>query len=339
MSRLSRRQFVAGAGVSAGTLLAGCGPLPFQQPSPTAVKVYRVGYLNGTNPTATALVRDIFQQALAELGYWEGQNLVVEYRWGEGVDARLTAPAAELARLPVDLFVVPSPAVAQIVREATTTVPIVMVGQGDPVAAGLAASYARAGGNVTGVTNLATQLNGKRLQLLKETVPSISRVAVFWGVASGVPFPVEAWSRDAQAVGVQLHPMELRDPQEFDAAFEAAAREGADALLNGGSGPGPLAAANRVQIVQLAARYGWPAMYDARQYVVEGGLMAYAASLTDLWHRAAVYVDKILKGANPADLPVEQPQRYDFVVNMKTARELGIIFPNETTLQITEVIE
>jgi putative ABC transport system substrate-binding protein len=335
VSRLSRRQFVVGAGGLG--LLAGCGRLPFQQPPPTAVKVHRLGFLRGSDPTAQAQNVDRFRQALSELGYVEGHNLAIEYRWGEGSDARLAAPAAELARLPVDIFVVPSVTVARIVREATTTVPIVLAGTGDdPVEAGLAASYARPGGNVTGVTNLGTALNGKRLQLLKETVPSISRAAVLWNAPTFGPFPLEAWARDAQAVGVQLHLMEPRGPEEFDAAFETAAREGADALLVSG---GPLGNTHRAQIIQLAARLRWPAMYQQRQFVDEGGLIAYAASLADLWRRAAVYVDKILKGANPADLPIEQPMTFDFVVNLKTAQALGITFPNEIMLQVTEVIQ
>jgi ABC-type uncharacterized transport system substrate-binding protein len=221
-------------------------------------------------------------------------------------------------------------------REATTTVPIVQAGTGDPVALGLAASYARPGGNVTGVTNLTTQLTGKRLQLLKEAAPAISRVAVFWDAATFGPFPAEAWGRDAQAVGVQLHPMVLRGPEEFDAAFEAAAREGADALLDY---PSPVLSAHRAVIVRLAARHRWPAMYFQRQFVDEGGLMAYDASLADRWRRVAVYVDKILRGANPADLPIEQPMHFDFTVNRATAEALGITFPNEILLQVTEVIE
>jgi putative tryptophan/tyrosine transport system substrate-binding protein len=237
----------------------------------------------------------------------------------------------------VDVIVVPASGPGQTAREATTTVPIVLGGGGpDPVALGLAASYARPGGNVTGVMSLFVQLSSKRLQLLKDAVPAISRVAVFWDIASFGPFPAEAWGRDAQAVGVQLHPMVLRGPEEFADAFETAAREGAVALL---LTPNPLANAHRARIIQLAARLRWPAIYPQRQFVDEGGLMAYAASQAELWRRAAVYVDKILKGANPADLPIEQPMTFDFVVNLKTAQALGITFPNEIMLQVTDVIQ
>jgi putative tryptophan/tyrosine transport system substrate-binding protein len=333
----SRRQVVQGAGAVGLGLLAGCGRLPGQAPSPTAVRVPRLGFLRGSDPTAQAQNVDLFRQALADRGYVEGQNLAIEYRWGEGSDARLAEPAAELARLPVDLFVVPSVTVARIVREATTTVPIVLAGTGgDPVTAGLAASYARPGGNVTGVTNLGLALTGKRLQLLKETVPSVSRVAVFWDTPTYGPFPVEDWSRDAQAVGVQLHPMALRGPEELDGAFEAAVWEGADSLLVSG---GPLGNAHRAPIIQRAARLRWPAIYHQRQFVDEGGLLVYAASLADLWRRAVVYVDKILKGATPADLPIEQPQRFDFVINAKTAQALGLTIPHHVLLQATEILQ
>jgi putative ABC transport system substrate-binding protein len=185
------------------------------------------------------------------------------------------------------------------------------------------------------VTNLVMQLTGKRLQLLKEAAPAISRVAVFWDFATWGPFPAERWGRDAQAVGVQFYPLELHGAEEFIDAFEIAARDGADALI---LFPSPLGSAHRAQIVQLAARHHWPAMYDRRDYVDEGGLMAYAASLTDLWRRAAVYVDKILRGANPADLPIEQPQRFDFTMNLGTAEALGLTFPESIRLQVTEVI-
>src|SRR4051812_16873866 len=194
-----------GAGAAGLGLLAACGPLSFQQPAPTAVKVHRLGFLNGSSAAAAASYLDLFRQTLAELGYVEGRNLIIEYRWGDGSDARLAEPAAELARLPVDLIVVPSVPVAVLAREATTVVPIVMAGTGDLVLAGLAVSYARPGRNVTGVTTLAGPLFGKQLQLLRETAPSVTRVAIFWDALAprGGP-PLEAWNRDAQVVGLQL---------------------------------------------------------------------------------------------------------------------------------------
>jgi len=336
MDHWSRRQFVQGVGLAGLGLLAGCGRLPGQAQAPTAGKIYRLGFLNGTNPAATAQILVIFRQALSELGYAEGQNLIIEYRWAEGNEARLAEPAVELARLPVDAFVVPSAGLARIAREASTTVPIILAGAGDLVAPGLAASYARPGGNITGVINLSQQLDGKRLQLLKEAVPSISRVAVFWNAAGNGPYAADTWGRHAQAVGVELQPMELREPEEFAPAFETAVREGADALI---IAPNPLAAAHRARIIELAARLHWSAMYQQRQFVDQGGLVAYDASLTDRWRRAAAYVDKILKGATPAGLPVEQPTTFDFVINLKTAQALGLTSPPHVLLQATEVIQ
>jgi putative tryptophan/tyrosine transport system substrate-binding protein len=335
-SHLTRRQFLLGAGVTGGVMLTACGPLPCQQPPPTAVRVYRLGYLSQANPTTGARALDLFRPALAELGYVEGQNLIIEYRWGDGRDAPLFEAVEELTRLPVDVLVMVGGLVARIARATALTVPIVMAGGGDPVAAGLAASYARPGGTVTGVTDFAGPLFGKRLQLLKEAVPSIARVAIFWDAVVLGPFPADVRSREAQLVGVQLHPLEPGGPAELDAAFDAAAREGADALF---VPAGPLATVHRERIVQLAARHGWPAMYFERQFVDDGGLMFYSASQADTWRRVAAYVDKILRGPNPADLPIEQAMTFDFVVNMKTAQALGLTFPNETMLQVTEVVQ
>ena len=332
---LTRRQFMHSTAASLG-LLVGCGPQSFPQPPPATVKIHRLGYLSTTDPTTQAHNLDIFRLALGELGEVGGQNLIIDYRWGEGNNDRLIEPAAELARLPVDVFVVPSVVVAQLVREATATVPTVVVGVGDLVAAELAASHARPGGNVTGVTTLAPQLLGKRLQLLKEAVPSLARVAVLRDALVTSATLVEAWRRDAQAVGLQVHSMDLRSPADLATAFDAATRAGADALLQG---PGPLAAANRAETIRFTARLRWPAMYYQREFVDEGGLMVYTASQTDLWRRAAVHVDKILKGASPADLPIEEPQRFDFVLNLQTAQTLGLTIPQHVLLQATEVIQ
>jgi putative ABC transport system substrate-binding protein len=266
----------------------------------------------------------------------EGQTLVIEYRWGDGSLAPLVEAAAELARLPVDVFVMVGGLAIRVAREVTMTVPIIMAGGDDPVAAGLAVSYARPGDNVTGVTDFAGTLFGKRIQLLKEAVPSVAHVAIFWDAASVGPFPLEARSRDAQAIGVQLHPLEPRGPEEFDAAFEAAAREGADALFVPANS---LSNAHGARIVQLAARHGWPAMYFQRQYVDEGGLMFYAASQADTWRRVAVYVDKILRGANPTELPIEQSMTFEFGVNLKAAQALGLNLPESIRQQVTEIIQ
>ena len=333
---VSRRQFVQGAGVVGLGLLAGCGRLPGQGEPPAPVKAYRLGFLNGTNAAAATPQTEAFRQALGELGYAEGRNLLIEYRWADGDEARLTAPAVELAHLPVDAFVVPSAGLARIARDASTTIPIVLAGAGDLVAPGLAESYARPGGNVTGVINLSVQLDGKRLQLLKEAVPSVSRVAVLWDAVGSGPYAADTWGRHAQALDIALLPMEVRGSDEFAAAFETAVREGADALI---TAPSALAGAHRPRIVELAERLHRPAMYHQRQFVDQGGLMAYDASLSYRWRRAAAYVDKIFKGAQPADLPVEQPTTFDFVINLKTAQALGLTIPPHVLLQATEVIQ
>jgi putative tryptophan/tyrosine transport system substrate-binding protein len=184
--------------------------------------------------------------------------------------------------------------------------------------------------------SLSGPLFGKRLQLLKEAVPLISQVAVLWDTTMGGSVPTESWDSDAQAIGVRLRSMGLRGPEEIDTAFEDAVRGGVDALIRG---PGPLINAQRARIIQLAAQLRWPAMWDQRRFVDEGGLMAYEASAAETWRRAATYVDKILKGAQPAEIPIEQPMRFDFVVNLKTAQALGITFPNEILLQVTEVVQ
>jgi putative ABC transport system substrate-binding protein len=333
--RLSRRRFVVGAG-AAGlglALLPSC-----QNPSSPArepARLYRIGWLHGGIPAVAAGPMEILRQRLGVFGYVEGQNLVIEYRWGQGSDDPMPELAAELVRLPVDLIVVPSITVARAARQATSTIPIVMVGIGDPVAGGLAASYARPGGNVTGVLDMGRQLSGKRLELLKEVVPSATRVLVLWD-PSTTPFPSEREEREAQALGVQLQTLAIRTGDDVDRAFEAETRAHASALL---AAAGPALALHRGRIIDLAAQHQLPAIYFNRVFVDEGGLMAYVANLADLWQRAAVHIDKILRGTKPADIPVEQPMRFDFLVNLKTARELGITFPPEIQLQITEAVE
>jgi putative ABC transport system substrate-binding protein len=274
---------------------------------------------------------------LRDLGYVEGQNLLVEYRWGEGSNAGLVEPAAELARLPVDLFVVPASTVARIARDATSTVPILVVGAGDLVAADLAASLARPGGNVTGLTSIPERLIGKRLQLLSDTVPTIVRVLILYD-ADLLNYVLDraSYEQAARSLGLQLQFVGVRGPEDFRGVFDAAVREHTDALS---VEPSSLFRQNSARIVELAAEHGLPAMYYRREFVESGGLMSYTGQRSELWRRAATYVDRILKGAKPADLPIEQSMLFDFVVNLKAARELGITFPNEIMLQVTEVID
>jgi putative ABC transport system substrate-binding protein len=279
---------------------------------------------------------DAFRHGLQELGYVEGENFSFEVRLVDGPNSQLAEPAAELVRLPVDLLLIAGTA-AEIAPQATRTIPIVMVYPADPVAHGLVASLARPGGNVTGVTTFAGQLGPKRLELLRDTVPGRSRVVVLQeGSYAAADRDFQDLEVAAQALGLELQRMEVREPADLDAAFEAAARAGAQALLLGG---GTFFVPQRSLIVALAAQHRLPAMYYAEPFVQAGGLMAYTTNTAAQYRRAAYYVDRILKGAKPADLPVEQPMTFEFVVNMKTARELGIIFPREILLQVTEVIE
>lgn len=331
---LSRRGFVLSAGAAGGVLLAGCAPLPFQRPPPTPVKVHRVGFLSATNLTVNAPDMDQLRQGLAEFGYVEGQHFTFEYRGSDGNNALQAALAAELVRLPVEVIVVKAPTSAHTARGASTTVPIVHVGGGDLVATGLAASLARPGGTVTGVSAISA-LNSKRLQLLKQAVPAIARVAIVWSAMTDGPFAASAVPSAAQDLGMAVDLLEPGGSDDIDAVLATAAGRGAQALL---VTLGPLASARRAPIVQFAARHRWPAIYFQRQFVDEGGLMAYGPDETDLWRRAAAFVDKILRGVDPAEIPLEQPTRFDFVVNTQTARALDLTFPREIMLQTTQTI-
>jgi putative tryptophan/tyrosine transport system substrate-binding protein len=325
--RLTRRQVVQGAGIVGLGLLAGCGRLPGQPP---ALRVYRLGYLG-----ATALPEP-FRAGLAELGYVEHQNLVVGSRdAGPGAD-RYQALAAELVEWRPDVLVAPGSGTGRALRQATDTIPIVVLGRaGDLLDIGLAASLARPGGNVTGLTAISRPLREKRVQLLKETVPAATRGALL--ILGEVTGQAIAGIVDvARSVGLELQPVVVRGRDELELAFEAMLRERPEALLVAST---PLAVAERQRIVDLVAEARLPVMYELTEFVRAGGLMAYVPRVADSERRAAMYVDKILRGAKPADLPVEQPMTFDFVVNLKTARELGITFPNEILLQVTEVIQ
>jgi putative ABC transport system substrate-binding protein len=342
MRRLSRRQFVVGAGrlglgAAGAVLAAGCA-LPMPQPANSG-KVARIGVL-GAGPSASmANNLEPFREGLRELGYVEGQNFVVEYHSPSISGAPLTQLAAELVRLPVDVIVAASTPASLAAKEATSSIPIVMTVVGDPVREGLVASLPRPGGNITGLGMLATTLSAKRLELLKEVVPSASRVVVLWWEPEdpGSALAYHETETAARILGMELHPLRVQGVNwDVDGVFTAANRVGAEAIA---VLPMPLVGDQLIRFVTHAAESRLPAMYPFRQHSDAGGLMAYGPNLPALWRRAAYYVDRILKGAKPADLPVEQPMRFDFVVNMRTARELGITFPHEVALQITEVIE
>jgi putative ABC transport system substrate-binding protein len=335
VDRVSRRQFVVGAGAAGLGLVAGCGRLPWQASPPTAVKVHRLGFLRGGDPTTQARNVDHFRQALSELGYVEGQNLAIEYRSAEGQEERYPVLAAELVELPVDVIVAQGLAVARATKAVTSTVPVVFTSVSDPVGTGLVASLARPGGNLTGLSAFATELSGKRLQLLKDTLPTISRVAVLAATTTS-PTQVRATEVAARALGLQLQLLEVGGPDDLEPAFEAAAVARAEALvvLLGAA----LVAASE-DIAELAISRHLPSVAPDRRFIEAGGFMSYGPNVAGMWRRAASYVDKVLKGVKPADLPVEQPMTFDFVVNMKTAAALGITFPQEILLQVTEVIQ
>ena len=297
-------------------------------------KVPRIGWLSSGPPLSDAQrQRSPFLQGLSELGWFEGQNLVIEWRFAEASDERLAALAAELVQLRVDVLVAGDSRAIPSAQHATKTIPIVMTVSGDPVVEGYVTSLARPGGNITGLTNITKEVAGKRLELLTEAVPGVSRVAVLG------PTNHPDWSElavAAQALGIQLHTLPVASPDEFEPALAAAMREHAHALI---VLPSPITNYHTRQIVHLVTQRRLPAMYALKGYVAVGGLMAYGPSIPDLYWRAATYVDKILRGAKPADLPVETPWKFEFVINLKTAEALGITMPPSLLLLADEVIQ
>jgi putative tryptophan/tyrosine transport system substrate-binding protein len=331
--KVNRRQVVQGAGAVGLGLLAGCGRWPGQAPVPS--KVPHIGYL--TTGGSGSREQEGFFQGLGELGYTEGQNLFVERRFAEGRPERLPAMAVELAQFPVDVIAAAGARAISAAKEATSTIPIIMTGTGDPVELEFIGSLAHPGGNITGLSHLAGPLAGKRLELLRELVPGVSRLAVLWDSRSrSNTLQWTETQRAAEALGVRTISLEVRDSSHLDAAFEAAKGARADGLLGI---HGTILESQRARIARLAAESRLPAMYTHRGYVDAGGLMAYGPDFYDLARHSATYVDRILKGAKPADLPVEQPMRFDFVINFRTAQALGLTIPHHVLLQATEVIQ
>ena len=331
MDRLQRRDFL----IAAGALLAA----PLAAEAQQAAKVARIGFL-GNSTTALGHLRDAFLQGMRDLGYVEGRNLVIEYRYAEGQLERFPALAAELVALKVEVLVAPPTPAAQAAKRATTTIPIVFAGAGDPVTSGLVTSLARPGGNITGLSGLSPELVGKCLEQLKQAVPGVSRVAVLWQPGGQGERAEKDMLKEAEvaarALGMRLQFVEARGTADFDRAFSdmTTARAGALTVL-----PSSMFNTERRRLADLAAKSRLPAVYQLREYVDAGGLMAYGANLADLNRRAAAYVDKILKGAKPADLPVEQATKFELVINLKTAKALGITIPQSVLLRADEVIQ
>jgi putative ABC transport system substrate-binding protein len=280
---------------------------------------------------------EAFRQGLRELGYVEEKNIVIEWRSTEEKPDRLPALATELVSLKVDVIVTGGPSATRAAKEATSTIPIVMSTDPDPVANGFVASLARPGGNITGLSTLAPELSGKRLELLKETVPKLSRVAVFGtSTTPGNAQNIKETELAARAFGLQLQHLDVLAPKDMETAFRAANKARADTII---VLSGPLVNSHRTQIVDLAVKSRLPAIYPWPEYVEDGGLMSYGPSLTDLNHRAATYVDKILKGRTPADLPVEQPKKFEFIINLKAAKQIGLTIPPNVLARADRVIK
>jgi putative ABC transport system substrate-binding protein len=310
-----------------------CGALA-QAQQPT--KVPRIGFLSSLSPAAVSGRVEAFRQGLRELGYVEGKNIVTEYRWAEGKIERLPDLAAELVRLKVDVIVTGGPAVNRSAKEATVTIPIVLGFDNDPVGNGFVASLARPGGNITGLSTHYPEISGKQVELLKEIVPKLSRVAVFGNsIQPGNPQALKETEFAGGALGVQLQYLDIQSLNDIETAFREASKGRADAVLVLGN---VVVTSHPKQFAELAAKSRLAAVYWSPEFVEAGGLMAYSVSITDLFRRAATYVDKILKGAKPADLPVEQPTKFEFVINLKAAKQIGLTIPPNVLARADRVI-
>jgi putative ABC transport system substrate-binding protein len=327
---MSKRNFVFALGA---IFLAFSSPCEAQQPT----KVPRIGVLGVVSTSAAAGRVEAFRQGLRELGYVEGENIVIEYRNAEGQLERLPALAAELVRLKVEIIITRGPPATRSAKEATSTIPIVMAVDIDPVGSGFVASLARPGGNITGLSSLSPEISGKQLELLKEIIPRLARVAVLGtSTIQGNAQALKETQLAAGAFGVQLQYLDIRGPEDIETTFRAASKGRADAVLLLTS---PVTFGQRTQVVDLAAKSRLPAIYFAREFVEDGGLMTYGPSITDLFRRASTFVDKILKGAKPADLPVEQPTKFEFIINLKAAKQIGLTIPPNVLARADRVIK
>ena len=298
-------------------------------------KLPKIGWL-AVRPASAAFAIESFQREFSKLGYVDGKNIVFEYRYAEGKLDRLSALADELVRLKVDLIIAPNTPAAVAAKNATKTIPIVFIDVTDPIAAGLVDSLPRPGGNITGFTTIGSVLAGKRLELLKEIIPKLSRVAVLWNPQDASS--AQSWKESqlpARELGLQLHSMDISSADQYETAFKRAIKARSGALVSMAS---PLGSENQRLTVDLAEKYRLPAIYQRRAVVENGGLMSYGISLDEAFRRGAVFVDKILKGTKPADIPVEQPTKFEFVINLKTAKQIGLIIPPNVLARADRVI-
>jgi putative tryptophan/tyrosine transport system substrate-binding protein len=314
-------------------LLALSASAQAQQPK----KIPRIGFLGTASASVVADRVEAFSEGLRKLGYSDGKNIVIEYRFGEGKSNEVTGLAVELVRSKVDVIVTAGPAATRSAKEATVTIPIVMGNEGDPLGSGFVASLARPGGNITGLSNFAPEISGKQLEILKDTVPKLSRVAVFGTSTNpGNAQALKEIELAAGVLGVQVQYLEIRVRQEIETAFRSAGKGRADAVL---ALQNPVITFDRKQVAKIAVKNRIPAMYHSIEFVEDGGLMTYSVSITDLFRRAATYVDKILRGAKPEDLPVEQPKKFEFIVNLKAAKQISLTIPPNVLVRADRVIK
>jgi putative tryptophan/tyrosine transport system substrate-binding protein len=331
----ARRHFLRVSVALAGLgLLSGCG-IPFG-PAVKPARLHRIGFLSGNSATSSGSLANVaaLRQGLQELGYVEGQNVAIEQRNADGLEEHYPLLAAELVRLDVDVIVTGGSAVIRAAGQATATIPIVFAATGDPVEGGLVASLARPGGNITGLTTNFGEEHLKRLELLKEAVPGLSRVAVLWNQSAVRTFSEIEMA--AQQLGIRVMSLEVRSPDDLDMVLAVATPQRVDGLMAVG---GPVFGFLTPRIAEFAVRHRLPSMYSNPPSIEAGGLMTYAANIPQNYRRAATYVDKIFKGAKPADLPVQQPTAYDFVINLKTAQAIGLTIPRSVLQQATQVIQ
>ena len=315
-------------------LFALCGPVEAQQSG----KVPRIGFLDNSTASGSAVLLEAFRQELRKLGWIEGKNITIEYRFAEQTPERLPELAADLVRLKVDLIVASATAPALAARNATTTIPIVMTIAADPVGAGLVASLARPGANVTGLSSLSPELSTKRLEILKDAVPRLARVGLLRPTRGTIATDLQLKDLEAAALALKIKLEEIAtqlDPKGLEIAFQTAKQKQVKAIMTTDS---PRFFAERKRIVELATKYRLPAIYFQKEFVDEGGLMSYGADYNDFFRQAAHYVDKILKGAKPADLPVQQATKFEFVINLKAAKQIGLTIPPDLLARATKII-
>jgi putative ABC transport system substrate-binding protein len=315
-------------------LVALCLPAQAQQPG----KIFRIGFLDASTASGSEVLLEACRQELTKLGWIEGKNIAIEYRFAEQKNERLSELAADLVRLKVDLIVVTGTPPTLAAKKATTTIPIVFTSSADPVGAGLVANLARPGGNVTGLSSLSAELNTKRLEIIKDAVPNLTRVGLLWQSGAGTTQDLQVKELRPAAVALKLKLEEIDtqpDPKGLESAFQTAKQKQVSAIITTAS---RLFFAERKRIVELAGKYRLPAIYFQKEFVDEGGLMFYGADFTDLYRRAAQYVDKILKGTKPADLPVQQATKFEFIINLKAAKQIGLTLSPEFLSRANQVI-